>query len=690
MEKEYILKGLTCANCANKIENSVKTLNGISDANVNLITTTLKVKLNNGYLGNLSKDVENIVHKYEPDIMVSEKDMDRSSFKEDNKKEIIQLSIGTALFVIGLLFKGSPNIQIAFYIISYVILGRKVLIKAVTKGQIFDENFLMSIATIGAFAIGDYAEAVCVMLFYQIGEFFQEAAVKRSKKSIAVLMDIRPDFANIKINDEIKRVSPDLVKVGDIIIVKPGEKIPLDGIVVEGESLVDTKALTGEPACKRTGINDPVLSGCINQSGVITIRVTKIFGESTVAKIIDLVENSANKKSNAENFITTFSGFYTPIVVISAVLLAVIPPLILRGSFIEWINRALVFLVISCPCALVISIPLGFFGGIGGASRKGILIKGGNYLEALNKLDVIVFDKTGTLTEGVFKVKSIKPSNKFPKDELIKLAAQAEYYSNHPIALSIKEFYGKNIDKSALKDYKEISGYGISVKVNDNNVLIGNEKLLEANKISFINSDDIGTKIYCAINGEFVGSLTISDEIKADSKETIAGLKAMGISKTIMLTGDNPENASAIGKELSLDEVYAQLLPVDKVEKLDDLLEKKSFKNKLAFVGDGINDAPVLKMADIGIAMGGLGSDAAIEAADIVLMTDEPSKIIEAINVAKYTKKIVWQNIIFALGIKVVFLVLGAFGIATMWEAVFADVGVALLAVLNATRILKK
>jgi len=611
----------------------------------------------------------------------------------ENKKEIIQLLVGAVLFVVGLLLKENQIIQIILFIMSYVILGREVLLKAVKniiKGQIFDENFLMSIATIGAFAIGDYAEAAGVMLFYEIGEFFEEAAVERSKKSIADLMDIRPDYANIKIDDEIKKVSPHSVKIGDIIIIKPGEKIPLDGVVVEGESLIDTKALTGEPAYKRARINDSVLSGCINQNGVLTVRVTKIFEESTVAKIIDLVENSANKKSNAENFITTFSKYYTPIVVILAAFLAIIPPLVLRESFIEWLNRALVFLVISCPCALVISIPLGFFGGIGGASKKGILIKGGNYLEALNKLEVVVFDKTGTLTEGVFKVKNIKPSDKFTKDELIKLAAQAEYYSNHPIALSIREFYDKNIDKNALKDYKEISGYGISVKIDDNDVLIGNEELMRANEISFINSNDIGTKIYCVKNGEFVGSLTISDEIKKDSKKTIAELKAMGISKTIMLTGDNIEIASAIGKELSLDEVYGQLLPIDKVKKLDDLLEKKSFKNKLAFVGDGINDAPVLKRADIGIAMGGLGSDAAIEAADIVLMTDEPSKIIDAINVAEYTKKIVWQNIIFSMSIKVLFLILGAFGIATMWEAVFADVGVALLAVLNATRVLKK
>ncbi len=698
MVKEYILEGLCCQNCANKIEASVKSLEGISHANINMITTTLKLELNDGYYGNISEEVKDIVCKYEPDVNVLEKDEDikRSVIKNESilesKKEIFQIAIGASIFIIGLLFKTNPTIQLLLYLLSYFILGFEVLQRAfknILKGQIFDENFLMCLATVGAFAIGEYAEASGVMLFYQIGEFFQEMAVKKSRQSIASLMDIRPDYANIKINGEIKKVSPDSVMIGNKIIVKPGEKIPLDGIVVEGEARLDTKAITGEFVPRKVKVNDLALSGCINEDGVITIEVTKTFGESTVSKIIDLVQNSASKKSVTENFITTFSKYYTPAVVILASILAFLPPIVLGQPFKDWINRSLVFLVISCPCALVLSIPLGFFGGIGSASRKGILVKGGNYLEALNKLDTIVFDKTGTLTEGVFKVKNIIPENSCSKDELIEIAALAEYYSNHPIAVSIREYYGKNIHKEDIKNYKEISGFGISVNIRGKNVLIGNDKLMKENGISYTECKDIGTKIYCALDGEYIGSITISDEIKKDSKSTISSLKNMGITNTIMLTGDNVEIAEAIGKELKLDKVYGGLLPEGKLKKLETLYENRNSKQKLAFVGDGINDAPVLKRADIGIAMGALGSDAAIEAADVVLMTDEPSKIIDAIKIAKYTKRIVWQNIIFALGIKAIFLILGAFGYATMWEAVFADVGVALIAILNSMRILQ-
>jgi len=578
------------------------------------------------------------------------------------------------------------------FLVSYLILGGEVVwraIKNITRGQIFDENFLMSVATIGAFAIGDFPEAVAVMLFYQIGEYFQDMAVRRSKKSIAELMDIRPDFANLRKDGDINRVAPDIVNIGDVIVVKPGEKIPLDGVVIEGESMLDTMALSGESVPRKASVSDTVLSGCINQSGVLTIEVTKTFDESTVAKIIDLVENANSKKAPTENFITTFSKYYTPVVVGLAALLAVIPPLFLGGLWAEWINRGLIFLVISCPCAFVVSIPLGFFGGIGGASKKGVLVKGSNYLEALNNLDIVVFDKTGTLTKGVFKVTNIIPANDYSEEALLEITANAEAFSNHPIAMSVLKAYGREADKDKISGYMEISGYGISVVVGGKKVLAGNHKLMQLENIGFTESDDIGTKIYVAVDGAFAGCIVISDEIKADSKAAIAELKSKGVRKTVMLTGDNPQIAEAIAKELQLDEVYAGLLPDQKVEKVEILNGQKSPKGKLAFVGDGINDAPVLARADVGIAMGGLGSDAAIEAADVVLMTDEPSKLGDAIDVAKFTKRIVWQNIIFALGIKGVFLVLGAFGVASMWEAVFADVGVSILAILNAMRVIR-
>uniref|UniRef100_UPI00257E5D4F heavy metal translocating P-type ATPase n=1 Tax=Clostridium sp. UBA1652 TaxID=1946348 RepID=UPI00257E5D4F len=562
-------------------------------------------------------------------------------------------------------------------------------IKNILKGQIFDENFLMSIATIGAFAIGDYAEGVAVMLFYQIGEYFQDAAVRKSKKSITSLMDIRPDYANLKQGADIKIVSPDIIKIGDTIVVKPGEKIPLDGTILDGDSMVDTSALTGESVPRTVKQGESVLAGCINQSGVLTIEVTKEFGESTVAKIIDLVENASSKKAPSENFITTFSRYYTPVVVILALLLALIPPLFMNGAWSEWINRGLIFLVISCPCALVISIPLGFFGGIGAASRRGILVKGSNYLEALNNIDTIVFDKTGTLTKGVFVVNSINPFGNITEADLLALAAKAEAFSNHPIAISILKAFGTTVSKESIHDYEEISGHGIRVKSDGLEILAGNDKLMKLNKISFEENTEIGTKIYISVDNVFVGSIVISDEIKPDSREAITNLKAKGIRKTVMLTGDNTQIAEAIAKELNIDEVHSQLLPDQKVEQLELLDKQKSPKGKLAFIGDGINDAPVLARADIGIAMGGLGSDAAIEAADVVLMTDEPSKLVSAIDISRITKRIVLQNIAFALGVKGIFLILGAFGIASMWEAVFADVGVSLIAIINAMRILK-
>ena len=576
---------------------------------------------------------------------------------------------------------------------AYVILGWDVVwqaVKNITRGQVFDEHFLMSVSTIGAFAIGEYPEAVAVMLFYQVGEFFQSLAVKRSRKSISDLMDIRPDSATVKRNGVLQVVSPESVAVGEIIVVKPGEKIPLDGIVVDGESMLDTKALTGESVPRSIRKGDEALSGCINQSGLLTLKVTKSFGESTVSKIIDLVENASARKAPTENFITTFARYYTPVVVGMAAVLAIIPPLVLGGGWSEWLRRGFVFLIVSCPCALVISIPLTFFGGIGAASKRGVLVKGSNYLEALNKVSVVVFDKTGTLTKGVFEVANIIPAAGYQKEQVLEYAAQAESYSNHPIAKSILATYGKPIDQKQFSGFEEISGHGISVTVQGKKVLAGNSKLMESEKIAYAACDAAGTKFYVAADGSYVGCILIADEVKPDSKCAIAELKKIGVEKTVMLTGDDERIGKSVADELGLDAYYAQLLPDQKVEKLEMLDKQKRQGSKLAFVGDGINDAPVLARADVGIAMGGLGSDAAIEAADVVLMTDEPSKLVEAIDVAKATKRIVMQNIVIALGIKSVFLVLGALGMAGMWEAVFGDVGVTIIAVLNAMRILKK
>jgi len=606
------------------------------------------------------------------------------------KTHILKMIVGGGLLLLGVLcehlFALHEYAIFALYLTSYIVLGGEIVwqaLKNILKGEVFDENFLMSVATIGAFIIGEHTEAVAVMLFFQVGEYFQGMAVAKSKKSISNLMDIRPDYANLKTGE---KVSPVDVKIGDTIIVKTGEKIPLDGVVIEGEAMLDTSALTGEAVPRKATVNDEVLSGCINQNGLLTIRVTKTFGDSTVAKILDLVENATSKKAPTENFITTFARYYTPIVVGLAVLLAVIPPLFMGGLWDDWINRALIFLVISCPCALVISIPLSFFGGIGGASRKGILVKGSNYLEALARLDMVVFDKTGTLTKGIFKVTSISPSNDFSSEDLLKMAAYAEMHSNHPIAISIIQEYGKEIDTQQIKEYNEIAGQGVSIKIDEKAVLAGNKKLMVENGIQFDEVQEHGTKVYIAIDSLFAGGIVIADEIKQDSKKALTLLKSKGIRKTIMLTGDNEQTAQVVAKEIAIDEVYAGLLPHQKVEKVEMLNSQKHAKSKLAFVGDGINDAPVLAMADVGVAMGGLGSDAAIEAADVVLMTDEPSKLAEAVDIAKFTKRIVWQNIVFALGVKGAFLVLGAIGISTMWEAVFADVGVAMLAVMNAMR----
>jgi len=623
---------------------------------------------------------------------------DQCCEKDEGKWEIIRLIAGAAIFAAGMIFGNVSVLEthqyviLAVFIAAYLLLGGNVVLRAlknIVRGQFFDENFLMSVATIGAFIIGEYPEAAGVMLFYQVGELFQEMAVRKSKSSITDLMDIRPDFANLKKDGETVKVDPGSVSIGSLIVVKPGEKIPLDGEVIEGEAMLDTAALTGESVPRKARAGDAVLCGCINQNGVLTIKVTKTFGQSTVAKIIDLVENASNKKAPTENFITSFSRYYTPVVVGLAALIAVIPPLLGFGLWAEWVNRGLIFLVISCPCALVISIPLGFFGGIGGASRKGVLVKGSNYLEALNDLDIVVFDKTGTLTKGVFKVTSIKSAAGWTDEQLLGYAAKAESFSNHPIAISVLKAWGNEVEKSGLSEYREIAGYGISVKEGDKTILAGNYKLMAANGISFTEEQETGTRVYVAVDNVFAGCIVISDEIKADSKSAIAALKANGVRKTVMLTGDSPQIAAAVAKELNLDEYYGGLLPDEKVEKMEMLFLQKRARGKLAFIGDGINDAPVLARADVGIAMGGLGSDAAIEAADVVLMTDEPSQLVEAVGVARFTKRIVWQNIVFALGIKGVFLGLGAFGIASMWEAVFADVGVTLLAILNAARVIR-
>lgn len=609
------------------------------------------------------------------------------------KKKGVKIIFATILFLIALAINfGNEWINKGIYLISYLIVGLEILKKAIrniTRGKVFDENFLMTVATIGAFGIGEFPEAVAVMLFYQVGELFQSYAVDKSRKSISSLMDIRPDFAKVEREGKIQRVDPDDVKIGEIIVVKPGEKVPLDGHIVEGKSSLDTKALTGESIPQEALEGDEILSGCINLNGMLKIKVTKEYGESTVSKILDLVENASSKKSKSENFISKFARYYTPIVVIIALILAIVPPLIDKSAtFSEWLYRALSFLVVSCPCALVISIPLSFFGGIGGASKRGILIKGSNYLEQLASTEMIVFDKTGTLTEGVFEVQKIKAMD-MSEEELLKMVAYSENYSNHPIAVSVKKAYHKEIDDKQIIKTEELSGLGIASKIGKRDVLVGNEKLMEEKQIQFTQCDEIGTVLYVAIEGKYVGYLVIADKIKEDAINTIKTLKENHIKQTIMLTGDRKKVGESVANKLGLDKVYTELLPDGKVEKVESLRKEKSKKGKLAFVGDGINDAPVLAISDVGIAMGGLGADSAIEAADVVLMTDELSKIVEAIHLAKKTMRIVKENIVFAILIKVLVLVLSTLGLSTMWEAVFADVGVSIIAIINALRVLR-
>lgn len=613
--------------------------------------------------------------------------------EEENNERIIlsRIVLAILLFITAMLFTHSTILKCTVLGMAYLIAGYDILIKAINniiKGKVFDENFLMGIATLGAIGIKEYPEAVMVMVLYQIGEYLQDKAVEKSQNSITELMDIRPDYANIKKDGDLIKISPYEVKIGDTIIVKTGEKIPLDGIIIDGSATLDTSALTGESRPREVKIGDEAISGCINTNGLLKIRVTKEYGQSTVSKILDLVENASSKKTKTENFITKFAKIYTPVVVLAALFLAILPPLIFGSNFSVWINRALTFLVISCPCALVISVPLGFFAGIGGASKCGILVKGSSYLELLSKPETIVFDKTGTLTQGCFKVVKIVQQEGTTKEELLELTAYAESYSNHPIALSIKKAYDKSIDKNKISEISEIAGNGVRAEINGCSILVGNENLLKNHNISYQKANKTGTIVYTAKNSKFLGYIVISDKLKEDAQKAIIELKKLKL-QTVMLTGDTEESGLAVAKELNIDKAYTQLLPIDKVDKIEDIIEQKTKNKSVIFVGDGINDAPVLTRADVGIAMGGLGSDAAIEAADVVIMDDKPTKVATAIKIAKQTLTIVKENIAFALGIKVLFLILGAFGFVTMWGAVFADVGVTLIAVLNSLRALK-
>lgn len=693
--KKYKLKNLDCASCASKIEDNLTKLEDVKFVSVNFANSSMTIDTDN------IEKVKTKIKEIEPEVEIVDTDKEKiivsTSELAENKWTIIKAATGLLLLLAGIIFEKEIHntpFHIAEFLVfgtGYLIVGWKVIssaVKNIIRGQFFDEQFLMTIATLGAFAIDQMPEAVAVMLFYVTGELFQDIAVGRSRKSIKALLEIKPEFANLLVDGEANKVSPESVKVGDTIIIKAGEKVPLDGEIINGNSFVDTSALTGESVPRKVKEKDTVLSGMINQTGVLTIKVTKLFSESSVSKILELVENASSKKAETEKFITTFAKYYTPVVVIGALLLAILPPLLFSGqTFGDWIYRALVVLVISCPCALVISIPLGYFGGIGSASRKGILVKGSNFLDALTQVKIVVFDKTGTLTKGEFKVSEIVTSNGFSKDEILEYAAYAETNSNHPVAKSISEAFGKDKDNTRIKQVEEISGHGIRAVIDNKTVLAGNDKLLHKEKIEHPLCNVEGTVVHVAIDNIFAGYIIISDTLKDDAIEAIEKLRAKNI-QTVMLTGDNKFAAEAFAKKLNIDKYFSELLPEDKVKHIENLIDENK-GGKVVFVGDGINDAPVIARADIGIAMGALGSDAAIETADVVLMTDSPSKVAIAIDVAKRTRNIVWQNIIFAMGVKLIFIVLGVFGIATMWEAVFGDMGVALIAVFNAIRILR-
>lgn len=745
------LKGLGCANCANKIEAKTNGLDEVEEAVINFSTTVLDVTLkDDSSKEEVINKIKKIVKDLEPDVQVEvvkkkspvkikeintcckDDEYGNCGCGEDNchnthhnhhefhsneehchcghehshehnhedieeksrfiLKDKINLILGSLLYIIAIFMDNGQIFIPILFVASYVLIGGEVVYKAfrnILKGDFFDENFLMTVATVGAFAIGEYPEAVAVMLFYQIGELFQGYAVSKSRKSISSLMDIRADYANLLINGVEKKVSPEDVEIDDVILIKPGERVPLDGVIIDGTSSLDTSALTGESVPRTVNIDDEILSGTINLSGVIKVKVTKEFAESTVTRILELVQNAGSKKASTEKFITKFARYYTPIVVGLAVLLAVVPPIVLEGAiFSDWLYRALIFLVVSCPCALVISVPLALFAGIGGASNKGVLIKGGNYLEALKDVDTVVFDKTGTLTKGVFKVTKINAVS-IEEKELLRIAALGESFSKHPIAKSILKAFDGDIDKELVSDYEEISGNGIKVNIEGKTVLLGNVKLMNKFNVEYVEAKEIGTIIHVAMDNEYKGYIVIADEIKEDSLRALELLKEVGIKRTVMLTGDNRSTAEGVAKELGITTVYSELLPGDKVEKIEEVLNTQEEKKKVIFVGDGINDAPVLARADIGVAMGGIGSDAAIEAADVVLMRDELTALGEGIKIAKNTNSILWQNIIFSLGIKIVVLILSALGIANMWEGVFADVGVTLIAVLNSMRALK-
>lgn len=699
--REFLLQNLCCANCAGKIENQVKGIPEIKTAYLDFLSKKLVVQLKDEEkLDCVVNKIKNIVSTIEPEVKVlyggeiNELEKNEDSRELGNRRaENIVLGIGVLLYAIAIIFNFQLKVEIALYLISYFIIGKEVLLKAfknIIKGHVFDENFLMCVATIGALSIRQFPEAIAVMLFYKIGEYFEDKAVDHSRRSISDLMNIKPDFANVKINGEMIKVVPEKINVGDMILIKPGEKVPLDGRIVEGSSMVDTSALTGESVPRSVSSGDEILSGFINKNGVLSVKVTKEFGQSTAARILDLVQNAGSKKAPTENFITKFARYYTPIIVILAIVLAVLPPVFISGEiFSTWLYRALIFLVVSCPCALVISIPLGFFGGIGSASRNGILVKGGNYLEALNNVNTVVFDKTGTLTKGVFEVTDIKAFGDFGKEEVLKYASYAESYSNHPISTSILKAYSGKIKRDLIKNCNEVPGKGVEAVVDGVQVSVGSRNLMLDKGIPVKEVQQMGTVVHVAVGHEYAGYIVISDEIKKDSRETVENLKRMGIEKVVMLTGDSYSAGEKAAENIGVDEVYAELLPDDKVKKLEEIYDRNHGRNKLAFVGDGINDAPVLARSDVGVAMGGIGSDAAIEAADVVIMTDEPSKIPVAIKIARKTKKIVTQNIVFALGVKLVILILGALGMANMWEAVFADVGVAIIAVLNSMRTLR-
>ena len=694
IKRNYEVKGISCVNCAGKIEAGIKELDGVNDASINFPLSKLSIEISDtSALTQIENRIQEVLDGIEADSKLVIKDDDQVDHDDNygmSKMTLFIYIVAAVSYFAGFFLVKDSAIKLILFVLTYIVFGHKVLIKSVkniSKGNVFDENFLMSIASIGAFIIGEYPEAAAVMMFYQIGELFQNYAVDHSKRAIKSLIAIKPDYANIKTPEGYEKVKPSNVKIGDLIVIRPGERVPLDGIVVEGSSALDTSALTGESLPREVGTGGEILSGSINLSGVLMVQVTKLFESSTVNRILSMVEDASQKKAVTERFITRFAAVYTPAVVGLAALLAVVPPLFFNGEFSQWIYRALVFLVVSCPCALVISIPLGFFGGIGAASKRGILVKGGNYLEALAKVNTMVFDKTGTLTSGTFEVTEINNKNGFTKDQVLYYAAHAEAFSTHPLATSVLRKYGDKPDKNLVTEYVEHAGMGISAKVSEKAVLLGNRTLFSKHNIEIKDAKSSGTLIYLAIDGLFAGSVALEDTVKEDGAKAIKELRSLGISDIVMLTGDRKDAADVTAEKLGINTVFSELLPHEKVDALEKIISEHKNSGKIAFVGDGINDSPVIARADIGIAMGGTGSDAAIEAADIVMMTDEPGKIPEAVRIARKTKTVVYQNIALAMIVKVIVLALGAGGVASLWEAVFADVGVALLAILNAMRL---